>query len=101
MSESESKVKPSSFPYVPLSANYFHYSNFPSTDKIYETDVDLMGQSFFPGYLSIRTSGEMKTFTPSQVLGMMLSILKGIAERNLNAAVVGCCIGIPIYFTDL
>ncbi|VFQ92904.1 unnamed protein product [Cuscuta campestris] len=48
-----------------------------------------------------RYLGEMKTFTPTQVLGMVFSNLKGIAEKNLNAAVVDCCIGIPIYFTDL
>ncbi|KAL0441553.1 UNVERIFIED_CONTAM: Heat shock protein 14 [Sesamum radiatum] len=32
---------------------------------------------------------------------MVLSDLKSIAEKNLNAAVVDCCIGIPVYFTDL
>ncbi|KAM7254585.1 hypothetical protein ACFE04_003965 [Oxalis oulophora] len=45
--------------------------------------------------------GEVKTFTPTQILGMMFSDLKSIAEKNLNAAVVDCCIGIPVYFTDL
>ncbi|KAG8388328.1 hypothetical protein BUALT_Bualt02G0114300 [Buddleja alternifolia] len=45
--------------------------------------------------------GETRTFTPTQVLGMVLSDLKNIAKKNLNAAVVECCIGIPIYFTDL
>ncbi|XP_073141076.1 heat shock 70 kDa protein 14-like [Henckelia pumila] len=45
--------------------------------------------------------GEMRTFTPTQVLGMLFSNLKTIAENNLNAAVVDCCIGIPVYFTDL
>ncbi|GKV10154.1 hypothetical protein SLEP1_g21561 [Rubroshorea leprosula] len=48
-----------------------------------------------------RYLGEMRTFTPTQVLGMVFSNLKGIAEKNLNAAVVDCCIGIPVYFTDL
>ncbi|KAE9616148.1 hypothetical protein Lal_00017243 [Lupinus albus] len=48
-----------------------------------------------------RYLGEAKAFTPIQVFGMMLSNLKEIAEKNLNAAVVDCCIGIPIYFTDL
>ncbi|GAB4850195.1 hypothetical protein Ancab_029489 [Ancistrocladus abbreviatus] len=48
-----------------------------------------------------RYLGEARTFTPTQVLGMVLSNLKGIAEKNLNAAVVDCCIGIPIYLTDL
>ncbi|KAJ6932652.1 hypothetical protein NC651_008170 [Populus alba x Populus x berolinensis] len=45
--------------------------------------------------------GEMRTFTPTQVLGMVFSDLKIIAQKNLNAAVVDCCIGIPVYFTDL
>ncbi|XP_042407686.1 heat shock 70 kDa protein 15-like isoform X2 [Zingiber officinale] len=45
--------------------------------------------------------GELRTFTPTQVLAMILSNLKSIAEKNLNAAVVDCCIGIPVYFNDL
>ncbi|KAL6568303.1 hypothetical protein OROHE_003987 [Orobanche hederae] len=32
---------------------------------------------------------------------MMFSNLKSIAEKNLNVTVVDCCIGIPVYFTDL
>ncbi|KAG4400146.1 hypothetical protein AAZX31_07G005600 [Glycine max] len=48
-----------------------------------------------------RYMGEAKTFTPTQVFGMMLSNLKEIAEKNLTTAVVDCCIGIPVYFTDL
>ncbi|KAA8541820.1 hypothetical protein F0562_022972 [Nyssa sinensis] len=48
-----------------------------------------------------RYLGEGRTFTPTQVLGMVFSDLKSIAEKNLNAAVVDCCIGIPIYFSDL
>ncbi|XP_073140632.1 heat shock 70 kDa protein 15-like [Henckelia pumila] len=45
--------------------------------------------------------GETRTFTPTQVLGMVFSNLKSIAEKNLNAPVADCCIGIPVYFTDL
>ncbi|PKA53830.1 Heat shock 70 kDa protein 14 [Apostasia shenzhenica] len=45
--------------------------------------------------------GEQRSFTPTQILAMVLSNLKGIAEKNLNAAVADCCIGIPAYFTDL
>ncbi|KAJ0744468.1 putative Heat shock protein 70 family [Helianthus annuus] len=45
--------------------------------------------------------GETKTFTPTQVMGMVFSNMKMIAENNLNAAVVDCCIRIPIYFPDL
>ncbi|XP_052175135.1 heat shock 70 kDa protein 15-like [Diospyros lotus] len=48
-----------------------------------------------------RYLGEIRTFTPIQVLGMVFSNLKSIAEKDLSAAVVDCCIGIPIYFTDL
>ncbi|GJT95196.1 heat shock 70 kDa protein 15-like protein [Tanacetum coccineum] len=45
--------------------------------------------------------GEKRAFTPTQVMGMVFSNMKTIAEKNLNTAVVDCCIGIPIYFTDL
>ncbi|XP_006654112.1 heat shock 70 kDa protein 15-like [Oryza brachyantha] len=48
-----------------------------------------------------RYLGEDRAFTPTQLLAMVLSNLKGIAEGNLNCAVVDCCIGIPAYFTDL
>ncbi|KAL9274251.1 Heat shock 70 kDa protein 14-like protein [Drosera capensis] len=58
------------------------------------------GPDGFP-LIHARYLGESRTFTPTQVLGMVFSNLKGIAEKNLNAAVVDCCIGIPVYFTDL
>ncbi|XP_051180858.1 heat shock 70 kDa protein 15 [Lolium perenne] len=45
--------------------------------------------------------GEERSFTPTQLLAMVLSNLKTIAEGNLNSAVIDCCIGIPVYFTDL
>ncbi|KAL8118638.1 hypothetical protein AgCh_016234 [Apium graveolens] len=51
--------------------------------------------------INVQYLGERRSFTPTQVLGMVFSDLKIIAEKNLNAAVVDCCIGIPIYFTDL
>lgn len=51
--------------------------------------------------INVRYLGESRSFTPTQVLGMVLSDLKGIAEKNLNAQVADCCIGIPVYFTDL
>ncbi|XP_043699985.1 heat shock 70 kDa protein 15-like [Telopea speciosissima] len=58
------------------------------------------GPDGFP-LIHARYLGETKVFTPTQLLGMVLSNLKSIAEKNLNAAVVDCCIGIPVYFTDL
>ncbi|XP_020249769.1 LOW QUALITY PROTEIN: heat shock 70 kDa protein 15-like [Asparagus officinalis] len=58
------------------------------------------GPDGFP-LIHARYLGEQRAFTPTQVLGMVLSNLKAIAETNLNAAVVDCCIGIPVYFTDL
>ncbi|CAA7397193.1 unnamed protein product [Spirodela intermedia] len=58
------------------------------------------GPDGFP-LIHARYLGEQKVFTPTQILGMVLSNLKGIAEKNLNSAVVDCCIGIPVYFTDL
>ncbi|CAL4895421.1 unnamed protein product [Urochloa decumbens] len=58
------------------------------------------GPDGFP-LVHARFLGEERTFTPTQLLAMVLSNLKGIAEGNLNAAVVDCCIGIPVYFSDL
>jgi heat shock 70kDa protein 4 len=58
------------------------------------------GLDGFP-LIHVRFLGEEWTFTPTQLLAMVLFNLKGIAEGNLKAAVVDCCIGIPVYFTDL
>ncbi|XP_062179746.1 heat shock 70 kDa protein 15-like [Phragmites australis] len=58
------------------------------------------GPDGFP-LVHARYLGEEQAFTPTQLLAMVLSNLKGIAEGNLNSAVVDCCIGIPVYFTDL
>ncbi|XP_008786326.2 heat shock 70 kDa protein 15-like [Phoenix dactylifera] len=58
------------------------------------------GPDGFP-LIHARYLGEQRAFTPTQVLAMVLSNLKSIAEKNLGAAVVDCCIGIPVYFTDL
>ncbi|KAK9064191.1 hypothetical protein SSX86_015571 [Deinandra increscens subsp. villosa] len=41
------------------------------------------------------------TFTPVEILGMLLKHLKQITEKNLQSPVVDCVIGIPSYFTDL
>ncbi|CAM8957305.1 unnamed protein product [Rhodiola kirilowii] len=73
-----------------------------------ELQKDLAGFPFsvtegLDGYplINVQYLGETRSFTPTQLLGMVLSNLKGIAEKNLGAAVVDCCIGIPVYFTDL
>ncbi|XP_076887908.1 heat shock 70 kDa protein 15-like [Bidens hawaiensis] len=58
------------------------------------------GPDGFP-LISAQYLGETRSFTPTQVMGMVFSNMKTIAEKNLNSAVVDCCIGIPIYFTDL
>ncbi|XP_023759094.2 heat shock 70 kDa protein 15-like [Lactuca sativa] len=58
------------------------------------------GPDGFP-LINARYLGETKSFTPTQFMGMVFSNMKTIAEKNLNAAVVDCCIGVPIYFTDL
>ncbi|XAR53786.1 hypothetical protein NMG60_11022468 [Bertholletia excelsa] len=45
--------------------------------------------------------GQTHNFTPIQILAMLLAHLKQIAEKNLEAPVLDCVIGIPSYFTDL
>ncbi|RZC65661.1 hypothetical protein C5167_009346 [Papaver somniferum] len=44
---------------------------------------------------------ESLTLTPIQILAMLFSHLKEIAEKNLETAVSDCVIGIPSYFSDL
>lgn len=73
-----------------------------------ELQKDLVGFPFrvtegSDGYplINVQYMGETRSFNPTQLLGMVMSNLKSIAEKNLNAAVVDCCIGIPVYFTDL
>lgn len=45
--------------------------------------------------------GETRTFTPVQIMAMLFSHLKQIAEKSLGERVSDCVIGIPSYFTDL
>jgi len=58
------------------------------------------GPDGFP-LVHVQYLGEERAFTPTQLLAMVLSNLKSIAEGNLNSAVIDCCIGIPVYFTDM
>lgn len=50
--------------------------------------------------IRLRYMGEMQSFTPVQLLGMLLSHLKQIAEKSLKTPVSDCVIGIPSYFTN-
>ncbi|XP_052181222.1 heat shock 70 kDa protein 16 isoform X3 [Diospyros lotus] len=45
--------------------------------------------------------GETHTFTPIQILAMLLAHLKQITDKNLEISISDCVIGIPSYFTDL
>jgi len=52
--------------------------------------------------IQVRYLEENKVFTPTEILGMLLSHLKAIAMKNLEtSAVSDCVIGIPVYFTEL
>lgn len=51
--------------------------------------------------IRLQFMGETHEFSPVQILGMLLSHLKQIAEKNLEVSVSDCVIGIPSYFTDL
>ena len=44
---------------------------------------------------------EPRTFTPTQLLAMLLSCLKGIGEKDLGLPISDCVIGIPVYLTDV
>lgn len=49
----------------------------------------------------VRYLNQERAFTPVQILAMLLSHLKQIAEKALEAPVSDCVIGIPSYATDL
>ncbi|KAH7445992.1 hypothetical protein KP509_01G031600 [Ceratopteris richardii] len=51
--------------------------------------------------IHVQYLGENKSFTPSQILGMILSNLKAIAEKNLQTHVTDCVIGIPVFFSEV
>ncbi|KAF5205823.1 Heat shock protein [Thalictrum thalictroides] len=51
--------------------------------------------------IHLRYLGETQTFTPVQILAMLLSHMKEITEKNLQTTVSDCVIGIPSYFSDL
>jgi len=51
--------------------------------------------------IHVQYLGKSIELTATQLFGTMLSHLKDIALKNMNAAAVDCCIGIPVYFTDL
>ncbi|XP_065862373.1 heat shock 70 kDa protein 16 [Euphorbia lathyris] len=51
--------------------------------------------------IDLKYLGESHTFTPVQIMGMLFSHLKEIAEKNLEIPVSDCVIGIPSYFSDL
>ncbi|CAI6000830.1 unnamed protein product [Closterium sp. NIES-64] len=43
---------------------------------------------------------EPRTFTPTQLLAMVLNGLKAIGEKDLGSKITDCVIGIPVYLTD-
>ncbi|KAM7280484.1 hypothetical protein ACFE04_007618 [Oxalis oulophora] len=51
--------------------------------------------------INLKYLSETHTFSPIQIMGMLFSHLKDIAEKSLEMPVVDCVIGIPSYFSDL
>ncbi|XP_042440919.1 heat shock 70 kDa protein 16-like [Zingiber officinale] len=51
--------------------------------------------------LCVNFLNEQRSFTPVQILAMLLAHLKQISEKNLETVVTDCVIGIPSYFTDI
>eukprot|EP00960_Hanusia_phi_P074997 768356-Hanusia_phi.AAC.5 len=44
--------------------------------------------------------GEERTFTPTQLVSMILGNLKKISQADHGSEVVDCAIGVPVYFTE-
>ncbi|KAH7430128.1 hypothetical protein KP509_09G085000 [Ceratopteris richardii] len=51
--------------------------------------------------IHVQYLGEKKSFTPSQILGMILSNLKELAEKNLQTHVTDSVIGILVFFSEV
>lgn len=51
--------------------------------------------------IKVQYLGEIHEFSAVQILGMLFSHLKQIAEKSLEMPISDCVIGIPCYFTDL
>lgn len=51
--------------------------------------------------IHLQYMGERHTFTPFQLLAMLLSHSKQMAEKSLEMQISDCVIGIPSYFTKL
>lgn len=51
--------------------------------------------------IKVQYLGEIHEFSPVQILGMLFSHLKQIAEKSIEMPISDCVIGIPCYFTDL
>ncbi|CAL1375668.1 unnamed protein product [Linum trigynum] len=51
--------------------------------------------------VNLKYLGETHSFSPVQILAMLFSHLKDVAEKNLEMPVVDCVIGIPSYFMNL
>eukprot|EP00475_Leptophrys_vorax_P044321 TRINITY_DN8840_c0_g1_i1.p1 TRINITY_DN8840_c0_g1~~TRINITY_DN8840_c0_g1_i1.p1 ORF type:complete len:844 (+),score=72.22 TRINITY_DN8840_c0_g1_i1:85-2616(+) len=50
--------------------------------------------------INVMYKNEPRTFTPTQILAMILSGLKTVGEKDLGAKITDCVIGIPVYLTD-
>ena len=44
--------------------------------------------------------GQDRTFTPTQLVSMILGNLKKIAQADHGSEVIDCAIGVPVYFTE-
>ncbi|TKY46872.1 Heat shock 70 kDa protein 16 [Spatholobus suberectus] len=51
--------------------------------------------------IHLKYMGEIHVFTPVQIMSMLIAHLKTMTEKDLEAPISDCVIGIPSYFTDL
>ena len=51
--------------------------------------------------MQVQYMGEMKSFTPTEVLAMLLGELQRIAQNEHGSKVPDCVISVPCYFTDV
>lgn len=51
--------------------------------------------------IQLQYRNETRTFTPEQIMAMLLSELKNTAQANLQTKVTDCVISVPSFYTDI
>lgn len=76
------------------------------SDPELQADLGLLNYAVHEGpggepAMTVNYMGEQRTFTPVEILGMLLGDLKNIAESDQGAKISDVVIGVPVFYTDV